>query len=489
MNSLLGVSATRDAVYFKQLFNSLPNPNLLIASSGSSRAVTFATAKNDAHIFSGIQTRKSGVLTMLNEIQGVEGTEFHVKFIKNIFSKLKLRRIIEEMLEAPLIGFQPLEVYWQKVFIDNQQYIVPRDIIGKPQEWFSFDSHNQPRFNAMGNVIGELLKPKKFLIVQHQASYNNPYGDAVLSKCLWPLVLKKGGMRFWLKFTEKYGMPHFVGKTDEVSGTPRYKSFEDALEDLIQDASAVISTTESIDVLNGGSTTANVSGYDMLVGFCNTEISKALLSQTLTTEIGQNGGAYAASKTHNEVLQTVIGADKYLVETALNELIKWIIEINFGKDIIPPKFIMFAKEDVDKPIAEVAELLQRNGTLKFLPPFYVNNFGFNKDEFEVLDPTAPPPTTQPTAPFTEHAEPAAPSDQTIIDAFADRAAEENSSLYLEYAKTIQSYLTKHKDFESAMKHIVDLLPEMDTKQIEQKLTNLLFMADVIGRISVQQEAK
>lgn len=485
MNSLLGVAAQRQAVYFKQLFNNLPNPNLLIASSGSNKAVTFSNAKNDAHIWAVIQTRKSGVLSQMFEIQGDDTNKQYIPFIEKIFDNLDVRKIIEDILDAPLIGFQAMEIYWQKVFIDNKQRIIPRQVIAKPQDWFFFDSNNQIRFNNKATLQGELLKPKKFLIVQHQASYDNPYGDAILSKCLWPLVFKKGGMTFWLKFTEKFSMPHLVGKTDAVSGSEDYAEFETQLDNLIQDASAVINNTDSIDILNPGSS-LNVNIYDALLSFCNSEISKAILSETLTTEIG-NTGSYAASQTHNSVLQTVIGSDKYLVESTMNQLIAWVVEINFGKEITPPKFVMYMEEDVDKPLAEVVDLITKNGQIKLLEKFYIDRFGFKADEFKLLEPQI---STTPTG-FSDHAgsDPDNTSDQILIDAFADRALKENSAEYLKYATTISKYLEKFDSIEAAQTHIAEILPDMDTKEIERKLTNLLFMADVIGRISVQQEQK
>ena len=44
----------------------------------------------------------------------------------------------------------------------------------------------------------------------------------------------------------------------------------------------------------------------------NSEISKAVLGQTLTTEIGSTG-SYAAANTHMAVRQDIIDADKNLL--------------------------------------------------------------------------------------------------------------------------------------------------------------------------------
>lgn len=30
--------------------------------------------------------------------------------------------------------------------------------------------------------------------------------------CFWPVAFKKGGMKFWLRFAEKFGSPWVIGK-------------------------------------------------------------------------------------------------------------------------------------------------------------------------------------------------------------------------------------------------------------------------------------
>ena len=67
---------------------------------------------------------------------------------------------------------------------------------------------------------------------------------------------------------------------------------------------------------------------EKLIDKMNSEISKAILGQTPTTEIGSTG-SYAAANTHMAVRQDIIDSDKKLVESVINQLIRWIYEINF----------------------------------------------------------------------------------------------------------------------------------------------------------------
>lgn len=485
---LLGVKATRQAFNYSRFIQTLPNPNDVIAQAGDLVA-TFDNIKTDPQVASGIQQRQAGVKALLWEIQSNTDNNPYVDFIKSVFDNLDIDKIISEMLNAPLQGMQPMEIYWHYKSINDKAYLVPADIVGKPMSWFNFDSNNLPRLMTNEHPRGELLPHRKFLILQHLPSYDNPYGTAILSRCLWPVVFKKGGLTFWVKFSEKYGMPHLIGKTD----SPDKEDFLEKLDELTQDASTVIDTTDSIEALNNISS-IQVNIFKELIEHCNTEISKAILSQTLTTEV-TTGGNYATGSVHAGVLESIIKSDSKIIENAFNKLIRWIIELNFGENIEPPKFVMYSEEDVDAALATVVNTLTTNGQIRFTKKFYTERFGFKDDEFDIIE------AQQPAEAFAEEkpidsSSAATPegnkaktvyADQTLVDAFVDRAIKENSPLYEVLTSVLVEFVDKQSDFESAKKKLAALLPDMDTSAIEQKLTNLLFMADVIGRLSVQQE--
>ncbi|MBS4012421.1 MAG: DUF935 family protein [Bacteroidetes bacterium] len=182
----LGVIATRQAFLFSALNELLPNPDVILQKNNE----TLETYKNflyDAHVSSCVQSRKAGVLSLNWEINrgGTKSTES--EFIEEIFNSLNLRQIISEMLDAPLFGFKPIEIYWSEV----EGKIIPKELKGKPSWWFEFDSNNMLRFKDRQKPNGVLLPNKKFLLLQHNATYDNPYGESILAKCYYPVILKK----------------------------------------------------------------------------------------------------------------------------------------------------------------------------------------------------------------------------------------------------------------------------------------------------------
>jgi len=477
---LFKIIATQNKQMLNKFFAALPNPNLTIATIGD-RQATLENIANDPHVASCIQSRKSGVLSQTWEIQPAsEINDFISTSAQLVFNRLDLYKIISEMLNAPLFGFQVLEIVWKIDYISGVRLIVPAVVQGKPQKWFSFDPLGIPRFKNFETKNDEILLPYKFIVLQYQATYENPYGEAILSKCLWPVVFKKAIVTFWAKFAEKFGMPHFVGKTDSVATTEDYDKFLEILDNLIQDGSAVISNTETIEILNAN-TVSSAQIYKEFIDFCNAEISKAILSQTLTTELG-NVGSYAASKVHFVVREEIVKSDRMLIEKGLNQIIKWFVDLNFGKQTEYPKLIIFKEEDVDKPLAETIKTLKDAG-IQVLEPFIVRRLGLQKNEFKILDSSSQGNAISPNQLFAEND---IPKDQQVIDSEVESSVSDQTGLDVIINK-VKDFLEKQDDFDSAIKKIFDLFPDIPTKQLEQELTNRLFAAYLIGRISVQQE--
>ncbi|QLH52752.1 MAG: hypothetical protein CH6_0041 [Candidatus Kapaibacterium sp.] len=480
--SLFKTIATGKTKLLKKFFSELPNPNLTIASIGE-RQVTLENIATDPHVSACIQSRKSGVLSQTWEIQPASNVAPEINEIVNSsFQELDLFRVISELLNAPLFGFVVSEITWKPSIYQNRNLIVPSSIKSKPNKWFVFDQNNIPRYRNPETRQDEILLPYKFLVVQHNATFDNPYGTAILSNCLWPVVFKKTFMTFWTNFAEKFGMPHFIGKTDMPPSSNDFEKFQELLDNLIQDGSAVISTSDSIEVLNA--TTANsASIFREFIEFCNAEISKAILSQTLTTELG-DVGSYAAANVHANIREDIVKSDKLLIEKALNKLITWIVDLNFGKQKEYPRFIIYREEDVDKPLAETVEILKRAG-IRVLEPFVIRRMGLQKNEFKLIEDNQTPNDLS-TLGFSEKNN--ISTDQKLIDSEVEQNIEEKTALD-EIIDQIKGFLESQNDFDEAINKIYSFFPKIQDKKFIEELTRQLFAAHLIGRMSVQKQEK
>jgi phage gp29-like protein len=472
--------ATRQrAVDFYGLNMYLPNPDPVLKKMGKDIAV-YTDLKVDSRVKAGIISRKAGVKSLEWEIDRGKSKSRQVKIVEQLFKRLDLEQIISEILEAPLFGYQPLEVIWE----NRDGLIFPRDVIGKPQRWFVFGAEdNSLRFRTKGNYsTGEELPPRKFLIPRFNASYDNPYGEPLLSSCFWPVTFKKGGWRFWVTFAEKYGMPFAVGKHPRGAQKEEVNALLDMLEQMVQDAVAAIPDDSSVELKEAAGKGASVGLYKSLIDTANSEISTALLGHAGAGEStpGKLGNEDAALT----VRKDIVDSDKKLVEATINQLIGWIFELNWGGSGEQPVFGLYEEEDVDKTLAERDGTLSKDAGVKFTKAYFRKAYGFEDEDIEITraqstGATNPPPGL--TAQFAE--EEVFPGQQAVDDLIESLSPEMMQKQMETVLKPVFQFFEESGSYQEAMEKLAELYPQLDTGEIEQQLQKMIFLSEAFGHVT------
>ncbi|MFH1049311.1 MAG: DUF935 family protein [bacterium] len=359
---------------YSKFIGMLPNPDRVLRRTGKT-IEAYRELKNDPHVWSCIQSRKSGTLSLETRIVQNKADSKVVKDVEEILKALDIQQIIRDILEAPLFGYQPIEIIWE-ITEGNRKYIVPKSLIAKPQEWFFFDSEGKLRYRIPGVSEGEIIPDMKIICARYESSYLNPYGESLLSKCYWPVTFKNGGLRFWVNFTEKYGMPFLLGQYTRGASREEIETLAQELANMTEDA-VIVSPMDIKLELHEAVKSTSVELYRELIKYCNAEISKAILSQTLTTELDM--GSYAAAETHFKVRREVILSDIRLVESVFDELISYIVRLNFPNSI-PPKFNVIISDAENLQKVERDLKLAQTGMLKFTKKYWMENYGFKEEE-------------------------------------------------------------------------------------------------------------
>ncbi len=124
--------------------------------------------------------------------------------------------------------------------------------------------------------------------------------------------------------------PFRLGKYAPGSSDEEKRALMQALIQLGADAAGIIPEGASIEFVTTEKT-SSTDLYERLARYCDEQISKAILGQTLTSDSG--GGSYAQSKTHNEVRHDLTVADcKALAATLRRDLIRPLVLFNFGEE-------------------------------------------------------------------------------------------------------------------------------------------------------------
>lgn len=463
------------AGYAYSLTENLPDPDPILRRVGHDLTV-YNELRSDAKVAACIEQRKAGTLSLhwslsLNESEGEDDeAKERLYILERALNGLDMPNIISGILEAFLWGFQPLEIMWEL----RDGLILPKDVVAKPVEWFLFDNSGTLKFRSVAKPLGEPLPERKFLLAQHHATFRNPYGQKVLPLCFWPVTFKKGGWRWWVSFTEKFGSPLLIGKYPRGISTAEVDALQDALERLFQQAVASVPNDSQIETVATGS---NDGGqHKLLIDQCNSEIALAIVGQTLTSEIGVNG-SYAAAQTHNEVRQEIVDGDKRMVERCIQQLVDWSYELNWSEGR-SPRFSMWHEDDVDKNLAERDKILSETG-VKFTKSYFQRVYGLQEEDFDIKE--------EQNALGPQFAEgPLKRSKSTVkgSDNGAFTMDSLDSKKLSEFGKAITNQvfrlIRKHDNFESVRNELISLYPKIDISALEDFIARAFYLDHIDG---------
>jgi len=103
--------------------------------------------------------------------------------------------------------------------------------------------------------------------------------------------------------------------------------------------------------------------YQKFCEYLDAQVSKAVLGQTLTTEMPASGGSRAAAEVHESVRRDILNADaRRLAATLERDLVRPIVELNMGPQAHYPKIELGLPDDGDvKVFAEIVAMLADRG--------------------------------------------------------------------------------------------------------------------------------
>ena len=279
-----------------------------------------------------------------------------------------------ELLQAILYGYYVIEVLWD---VNAEGKIVVKKFVGKHPRRFCFTTRRELRLITPEALVEGIPVPgRKFIIFQWGDS-DNPYGKGLGQKLWWPSWFKKHGIKFWLIFLEKYGMPTTVGKYP--AGTPKEK------QDELLSAIKAIQTASAIKIPDGmlvellEATRQGHVTYETLCEYMDKQVSKAVLGQTLTSDTG-NVGSLAMAQVHNTVRQDLMEADADLLDACLNEtVIKWLVDYNFANVTAYPKIVTYTAAKPDLAVRSgIDKTLAKDIRLPMAKSYFYQTYGVSE---------------------------------------------------------------------------------------------------------------
>jgi phage gp29-like protein len=384
----------------------------------------------------------------------------------------------------------PVEIKWEA----GAGRLRIRDLEMKPSRWFGFNEENQPRFLSIRNPWDGLELPfGKFVIARHFPTYDNPFGLRLLSRCFWPAVFKKGGIKFWVTLAEKYGMPFLVGKYRPGAPLSEQQEMLSKLVGMVRDACAVIPQGGTVEILESGKGGASAEIHSGLKAAMDAEMSKVIMGQTLTAEVSDKGGSRAQGQVHEEILEDFRQGDQTLVRIAMEE-IAWVCGQVNAPGVPTPKFVWFEEEEPKKEHADRDKTLKETG-VRFRKSYYLRTYGLQEDDFD-LEGTQDKPEGKggkkakaQSDEEEEFAEGSGFPDQDALDAAIEALSPEELQRQTEgMLAPLIEMIRAGESFEAILEALAGDYPQMDAAALEEMLARAIFVAEVWGRLSASAEA-
>lgn len=283
----------------------------------------------DNHLTGCISQRNGITLSKVFKIIDKNGEE--VTEATELFEREWFADFIEYALEAIYWGHSLIEfgdVIREDASIRyNNVSLIPRENI-------------IPLYGMFTKVAGDSLDSAISYRDSEYASSLIEIGKAndlgLLLKCAPSCISKKNMLAFWDMFGEIFGMPIRIARTSSYNDDDRQK-IENALKGQGAGFWSVLSDDTEIQIL-GNERSDAYQVYDKRIDRANSELSKAILGQTMTID---NGSSHSQSEVHLEILKNITTQDARRLKFIINDkLIPMMI-----RDGFPLKGLSFAWDD------------------------------------------------------------------------------------------------------------------------------------------------
>ena len=316
-----------DASYSRALsaLTAVGDPDLVLQKLGKGRH-DLRVLESDDEIAAALETRREAVINTTWVLDGDGPVADRI----SAWLKMELGAVLRGAWSAAPYGFSVLRAAWPRgrrgKLTEHPEYgiIAPVWIGEWPIEHFVVTADGVLRYRRMDNGVLEQADPPEFFMTRRNATWRNPYGEALLSRLYWPWFFRYNGWRFWMQFIERFGDPILTGRVM----TP--EQFVEVAQKNGFAAVLAVGPDEAVDAV----TPSGSAEHQRLVNELDRRIQKVILGQTLTTDVGRSG-SYAAAKVHDAVRRDKRLADLNLLGATVQRIIDWLWRLNGGAGAAP----------------------------------------------------------------------------------------------------------------------------------------------------------
>lgn len=250
--------------------------------------------------------------------------------------------ITTRMLFGVFYGYAVAEI----IYKPDGKAIAIDQIRVRNRRRFRFDKDMGLRLLTQDNMSeGIPALPPYFWSFSCGADHDDePYGLGLAHWLYWPTLFKRNGVKFWLIFLEKFGMPTAVGSYDATASDSDKTALLAAARAIQTDSGIIIPKGMQIALLEAAR--SGTPDYKTLYEAMNATIQKVVLGQTASTQ--GTAGKLGNEDLQSQVREDIIKADADLVCESFNTgPVQWLMRWNFPTAALPRVFrVTAAPEDM-----------------------------------------------------------------------------------------------------------------------------------------------
>lgn len=356
-----------------KMWGKLPNPDYqFFSKNGVSPHKALKNLSYSPEIQSVILARESAVIGDPWEIIGEQSNE--VDFVKKMFQKIGINSIFREIFNALWYGYTVL----QHPMIKNNQRWEYKKINSLPSEWFSFNSKyelipsNHENTSPLNTTIGDLNKEVE--LVQYRASFNNPYGESLLTRVFWSATWIRGTMDLWISYIDRFGDDSIIGRV-EIANEERKNSMLQAIQEFRSSGAMVIEGSDTLEILKADKSNSSQL-FNEFYEVCTKQINKIFLghSSSLDSTPGKLGNELNIDIVRQDILQN----DKSIIAETMNRLIDHLCILN---NFSPISFIWQSESSIELAKINRDHKLQQMG-VEFSKDYFKKTYGLQDNDLK-----------------------------------------------------------------------------------------------------------
>lgn len=439
---------------------------------------------SDEEVSSTLQQRRNAMIAREWKVDAASDSPQDVEaaeFIRGWLNNVGFDRISGLMHYGVFYGYAVAELVYR---IEDGKYVA--DIKVRNRRRFRFTPQGELRLLVRDNQSTGIECPAPYFwhFCTGADHDDAPYGIGLAHWLYWPSMFKRNGVKFWLIFLEKFGMPTAVGRYGKNASPTEQAKLLQATQAIQVDSGIIVPDGMPIELLEASR--SGTGDYKSLWDTMNESIRRVVLGQTSSS--GGTPGRLGNDDLQEQVLKAIVKADSDVICESFNRgPVKWLTMMNFVNANPPRVYRVFdEQEDLTDKANRNKTIYETTGYRPTLAQLE-SDFGGEWEQAEShYAPGEPQSEPDKKSAVKNPAGFAAFPHKDEVSSIIDQLEAEDEPYFDDWLTKVRDELLQSDSYEGFQTRLDSLIPHLDFAQYGELLALAAQAAFYRGRYDVVQ---